>query len=72
MSQRRCVLGYDNLKDEQKSVITKFVSGLEVMFSLYYPRGLEKVFVKLVLGKVFVTLIIATSGDAIVNIDNSR
>ena len=33
-------LGYNNLKDEQKSVITNFVSG-----SVYFPLGLEKVFV---------------------------
>ena len=33
-------LGYDNLKDEQKSVITKFVSGSDVFAIL--PTGFGK------------------------------
>ena len=39
-------LGYNNLKDEQRSVITHFESGSDVL--LYFPRGLEKAFVTLV------------------------
>ena len=50
-------LGYDNLKNEQKSVITISLF-LEVMFSLYYPRGLEKVFVTLVRALVFLECLI--------------
>ena len=49
-------LGYDNLKDEQKSVITKFVSGSDVFAIL--PTGFGKVFVTLVRALVFLECLI--------------